>query len=274
MKNHIASQKGKDISNCNVSAGSQPNWTTRVSDNPFDILSNSMYKQQSKMPGNSLHTYREAEDSVFESMLMKSKDSINHVEKKNMHAIIASTMLLTEESINFQEKRMHKFPFDMETRNDGSTLFKKIYLEYLIAVKSVFKMHRKTRLPFYMKFKNDFLMFGNNLRTTTGMKHELSKNEISFEEHNDHLIVNEMDMCLVFDCIINTPVSSSFTIPFILSESQFDNGILFSVRLHSKCIVKEGSRTLHSYELVGPFWADDYTELLSYSSINVHAKHF
>ncbi|KHN69830.1 hypothetical protein M896_040220 [Ordospora colligata OC4] len=275
MKNHMVHQKDKDAPDVIKSSTGLPNrmdWTTRVSDDPFDILSNSIYKQQIKMPESSLHTRTEIEDSVFESMLIKSKTNINHAEKKHKHAILASAMLLTEESINFQEKKMYKFPFDMETRNDGSLLFKKMYLEYLIALKSVFKMYKRTRLPFYMKIKNDFLMFGDDLRITTGMKHELSKNEIDFNEHNDYLIVKEIDMCLVFDCIINAPVSSSFIIPFILSEGQFDNGILFSIRLHNRCIVKEDSRTLHSYELIGPLWADDYSALLRYSNNSAHAK--
>ncbi|AFM98918.1 hypothetical protein EHEL_090220 [Encephalitozoon hellem ATCC 50504] len=238
------------------------NALSKISDNPFDVLSQSLYKK-SEVSCKELPSKKSLiEDSIFEELLLKPKAKPKTESRKMPYGIFTSMALVADKEIQVGERRMYKFPFEVETKNDGSQLFEKMYSEYLIAAKSVFKEYKRSNIRFYMKLKNDFLLFDSYLRASSGMKKDLIKNEIEFKEEGTFLIVKGIEVALVFDYIINIPMSPSFSIPFILSENQFENGILFSVRLQKRRAIREGKKILYSYELQGPFWAEDYKELV------------
>lgn len=258
--------KGKDGQGTKRRCGidGRINALSKISDNPFDVLSQSLYKKNEISCKELPSEQNPMEDSVFEELLLKTKSEPKNEEKKLCYGIFTSMALVADIEIQIQERRMYKFPFEVETKNDGSQLFEKMYSEYLIAAKSVFREYKRSSIRFFMKLKNDFLLFDSCLKASYGMKKELARNEIGFEEEGSFLIVKGIEVALVFDYIINIPISPSFCIPFILSESQFENGILFSVKLERKRAIREGKRILYSYELLGPFWADDYKELIHF----------
>ncbi|KMV65503.1 hypothetical protein M970_090240 [Encephalitozoon cuniculi EcunIII-L] len=237
------------------------NASIKISDNPFDVLSQSLYRKSEASREEHQPNHSMVEDNIFEELLVKSRAEPAIEEEKIPYGIFTSMILMADMEIHAQDQRMYKFPFDPETRNDGSQLFEKMYSEYLIAIKSVFREYKRSNIRFYMKFKHEFLVFDSCLKVTSGMRKELARNEIEFEDEGSLLIIRGVEVALAFDYIVNASLSPSSCIPFILSESPFENGILFSVRLQKKHAIREGKRILYSYELLGPFWADDYKEL-------------
>lgn len=239
-----------------------------ISDDPFDVLSLSLYKERHGMHGEDQLQPQASVlgDDVFRQLLTRDRTETVPAEEDAPYGIFAGMRLLARTEIDVETRRMYKFPFDLETRNDGSELFRKLYSEYLVAVKSVFKEYRGNRLEFYMKLGDNFLHFGPSLRITAGMKRVLASNDIGFREDGLFLVVEGMEVMLVFDYIVNLPFSSSLVIPFLLSAGQFDNSIAFLVQLERKSAVKRGDEVLYSYELTGPFWADDYRQLAKHDN--------
>lgn len=235
----------------------------KISDNPFDVLSKELYREDRENNENRAGAKTSLlKDNVFESLLTKSKTEAAEIRKASPYGICTGMALLATKEIELAPKKMYKFPFNLETRSDGSLLFKSLYSEYLIALRAVFREHRKNHLEFYLKFGSDFLHFGTRLEISKGMKKILAANEIRFEENDSLLVVEGMEVVLVFDYIINVSLGPSFAIPFILSESPFDNSVLFFVKLRRESIVKRGAELLYSYRLAGPLWISSYSELI------------
>ncbi|ADM12153.1 uncharacterized protein Eint_090230 [Encephalitozoon intestinalis ATCC 50506] len=237
---------------------------SKVSDNPFDVLSRSLYKKIKISNEECPVGDNRMEDAIFEELLVRNKEKPKVEDEKILYGIFTSMVLMADIEIQAQEQKMYKFPFELETKNDGSPLFRRMYSEYLIAIKSAFREYKKNNTKFCVKLKNNFLLFDSCLKATAGLKKELIRNEIVFEEEGSFLIIKGLEIALVFDYIVNIPISSSFCIPFILSQNPFENGILFSVKLQKKRAIREGKRILYSYELLGPFWADDYKDLIPF----------
>lgn len=234
----------------------------RISDNPFDVLSSSLYKQgRENKVSNAMMAKDEFRDDIFREFLIKRRTEAEHVKKDLHYAIYTKMKILARHEIEIETRKMYKFPFELDTKNDGSQLFRSLYSEYLVAIRSIFKEYRTNNSEFYLKLGNDFLCFGPELRTTKGMRRLLVNNEISFKEEADFLLVEGMEILLVFDYIINVPLSSSFVIPFILSEGQFSNSISFSIRLQKGPVVRKDRELLYSYDLLGPLWSGEYTNL-------------
>lgn len=235
---------------------------SKVSDNPFDILSQSLYRRSNADTQEHPPKQSVIEDSAFEQLLTRRRAEAKDKRENLPYGIFTSMTVVVDTELHDLEQKMYKFPFEMDTRNDGSVLFTKLYSEYLLAIKSVFRKYKEGNFRFFMKLGPDFLVFDSSLRATSGLRRELEQNEIEFGEEGPLLVIKEAEIPLVFDYMANIPLSPSLCIPFILSERSFENGILFSVKLRKRHVVREGSRTLHSYELVGPFWADDHKELV------------
>jgi hypothetical protein len=236
----------------------------QISDNPFDILSHVLYRpvKRARPEAQAPKPSPLVEDEIFTRVLVRSsREEAGRTERKVPHGIFRSMLLYSKAEIDVEPRQAYKFPFDLETKNDGSALFRSLYEEYLVAIRSVFNAYKRGSLSFHLKVGSNHLHFHDRLRATGGMRKALATNDIGFTEDGKFLVVEGPEVALVFDYITNIPLTGAFAIPFILASAPFHNSILYEIRLEKGSVVKEGGELLFSYRLRGPLWIGDFMEL-------------
>lgn len=245
------------------------NSSTKISENPFDFLENKAFSiiETPKTPEiikKSITT-----DDQLLSIIKRPKRKETKVKKELREGIFNSIEILSKREINLPNKKYFKFPFELSLINDDSPLSEKLKSTFTKAFTCAYSNYRRFGESFAVVLFNDIFVFSKQLKCTLGTSRLLKLNEIKFEEQQDHIIVSECDKALVSDIIMNTDIPKGKPLPFILSEFEFDNGIVYRTKFSRKAVVKVGQEIEYSYILSGPLYSSDFKLEEDYS-INYH----
>ncbi|KAF9763470.1 hypothetical protein NGRA_1245 [Nosema granulosis] len=264
------------------SVAKENNYQDLISDDPFEIFFNS-YGEDILIPQTDnvsieIPQFKDKSTTDIEIKRKKSKltdlDFMNilksnahkkEIIKKPSFGICHQIKILTEKEVASFNMTLYKFPYEMNVKYENSTIFKQIYKIFVNSLKDAYKKYKEEKKEFYIKFNNDFLYFGSNLKITSGIKKILKVNDVSFEEKGDYIYVASDEICLVIDIILNLNLTRSSTMPFLLSTFPFENAMIYTAYLKKERTIKQEGVILSSYIFHGPIWVDKCKELLEHN---------
>lgn len=206
------------------------------------------------------------QDVVFFNTLRKKKmpDAEERTFEKKWiykHMRIFSSKLLEIPSVKY-----YKFPFSSNIKNDGSTIFKMLYAEWIKAAHSAYINFKRHTSPFYVKLDKCILCFESDaLWISENFRGSLERSEIDYTNKGGWLCVVKSEVNLVFDLIANFPVSRNSEMPFIISRYEFDGSSSYYTRINKKPAVRYRSTTKYHYEVDSYFIGADYSDFFMYN---------
>jgi len=235
----------------------------RLSENPFDILNGLPFKQSSSRKLESKTEKSKATDDIFLSLLKKNKSSPEEAKAVRKEGIFKKLKIITKRESNFEVKKYYKFPFEIGQINDGSEIFEKIRNGYVCALSSAYANYRKFGESFRVLVNKEIFIFGKTIRCSKTLLKTLKDSEISIDlEHNDYITIDQEDKGLIFDMLVNTEVPRGKCIPFVISEFEFENGIVYRTKIIKgptvRCFRKGVNAIEYSYCLEGPLISSDF----------------
>lgn len=232
--------------------------TVKMSNNPFDILKDAPYKKQEHREMVKVSESPTATDDFILSCLKKPKTQQAEYKIIRKTGIFKKITILSKNEIILPSKKYFKFPFDMNIVNDESAIFSLIKEEFVNALASAYSNYRKFGESFKVLLNDDLVIFSDELRCSSSLSRLLSSNGIQFETDGDMVRIERDDIGLVYDVIINIDIPKGKCIPFILSEFEFENGIVFRTKVKKGPIVRSSNMIEYSYTLFGPLYSSDY----------------
>jgi hypothetical protein len=230
----------------------------KLSDNPFDVFTNKIIKKSENIKSVEKSYKSNITEEKLLSRLNKPKKVLNFEKLKIKEGVFQKIKILSKNEIFLPVKKYYKFPFEMSLLNDESELFFKLKNTFTSAMACAYSNFRKFGESFVVIFLNDIFVFSKELKCTNGCLKLLKSNDISFIEKSDCILINDEDKALVYDIIMNTEIQKGKPLPFILSEFEFDNGIVYRTKLIKGPVVKIDKKIEYSYVLNGPFYSSDF----------------
>lgn len=250
--------KSKEVSTIDANNILSIDSTIKMSNNPFDILKNTPYKKSDqKEPDRVLESPKATDDFIL-SCLKRPKSQQDEYKIIRKTGIFKKIMILSKSEISIPSKKYFKFPFDISIVNDESPIFNSIRDEFVNALASAYSNYRKFGESFKVLLNDDLIIFSNELRCSLSFSKLFLSNGIIFETEKDMIVVDRDDIGLVYDIIINIDIPKGKCMPFIMSEFEFENGIIFRTKIKKGPIVRSSSMIEYSYTLFGPLYSPDY----------------
>ncbi|KAF7682641.1 hypothetical protein TCON_2144 [Astathelohania contejeani] len=232
-----------------------------LTDNPYDVFNPNIIIPEKNEDKNEIKRENVDDSFIFE-ILKRPKEKIKINTSIQTDTIYNYCKLVTKIDKCPHSEKYYKFPFDNQIKNDRSELFSKIFSEWQKAFKAAFFNYKIESKPFYLQIKDEVLVFNGELKTTIGFQNKLRDNEIEYTIQNGWCVIKGIDISLVYDFIMNTPVSANKTIPFIISKYEFENAIIYSSKWKSNKPVMKNGEIYYNYNILGYFIGEDYKEYL------------
>lgn len=233
------------------------NSSIKISDNPFDMLTSNKYKINDTSKPLEANKMSSTTDDEILACIKKQKRPVESKKIDRRYGIFKQIKILSKKEIIVPTKKYFKFPFEINVYNDGSSMFELFRNEFSSALSSVYANYRRFSEPFRVFLQGEVIDFSKNLKCTKGLSRMLTLNDVSFRTEADFLIVEDRDIGIVYDIVLNYDIPVGKPIPFILSEYEFENGIVFRSKFKREAIVKHREQTEFSYVLSGPFFSED-----------------
>ena len=229
-----------------------------MSENPFDIFENRPFKavKLNKLVKTDVKSTTTEEKLL--SRIIKTKIKIFEEKKKVREGIFQKIKILSKREISFPMKKYFKFPFELSLINDESAIFTKLRNTFTSALSCAYSNYRKFNETFTVVLFNDIFVFSKELKCTSGSLRLLKSNDIQFTQLQDSIVIEPSDKALVYDVIMNTEIPKGKPLPFILSEFEFDNGIVYRTKIEKEMTVKVANGIEYSYNLTGPLYSSDF----------------
>lgn len=237
-----------------------------ITHNPLDILAGRIYApddtadSREKPPASPVSSA--VDDTLLMSALLKQSESppaggdARGVPHRS--GIFRRLVLFSSAEMAVPVRKYFKFPFESGIRNDGSRLFSQLHGLFVQSMYSVFSNYRKFREPFKVLMAGEIILFDKLIRVPKALRRTLVQNDISFDDDGECLVVPEGDAPLVYDVLLNTEITKGSVLPFIFSEYEFDNAIVYHTRVERGAIVRVGADREYMYTVHGQLYSDDY----------------
>ncbi|TBU08715.1 DUF5095 domain-containing protein [Hamiltosporidium magnivora] len=233
--------------------------------NPFSLFKN--YINESKVafaPITKNTTIKIDDEQFFEILKKKNIESKPNIKEEVHKPILDNFNIIIEEKMDIKMIKYYKFPFSDQIKVSDTQLFAQLYAEWKIAFKNVFSNYRKYSYSFVMKFDSEFLIFDTFLQATLGMKKYFIKNDIKFEQLQNHLkILSPTDILLVYDFIINIEVNQLDNLPFIISKHEYYNSTVYETTITTLKPIKKAENIFFTYKINGYFLYEDFKEYIN-----------
>lgn len=230
----------------------------RVSDNPFDVLDNNSFKTiQIKVEEKQHHTSKVPDDLLL-SVIKKHKEVKQAPVALRKEGIFQKLTIYSKSALVLQNKRYYKFPFEIQTLNDGSIVFESIRNAFVSALSSAYSNYRRFGESFKVLTKEGLFIFEKDLTCSKSLSKTLHGLDVEFSTVDDYVIVNSNDKGLVYDMIMNLEIPRGRALPFILSEFEFEDGIAYRTKLKKGPMVRNGSTIEHTHYMFGPLYSSDF----------------
>lgn len=203
-------------------------------------------------------------EAIFFKALKKKEQRQKNTEKYDGARIYRKMRVFSAEPLKIPEIRYYKFPFSSDIRNDESCLFRKLYAEWTKSIQNAYSNFKRNCSCFYLKFKNFLVCFDRETKASTNLRSTLNRNEITYIEKDNWLLLEPKEIKLVFDLVTNMPVDSSFEIPFIISKDEFENSICYHTKVKKGPTVKQNGIVNYQYEIEDYFIGHDYSKFFIY----------
>lgn len=249
---------------------------TYIPENPFDIIDGpfipAIETPESHSPsGLSSNILNEcpntpekpSEHSATEDLFMKLLQNPKAVPSLSDHVsgIFKGLKILSDSELSLAPKRYYRFPFSESTVNDQSQTYKTISEYFVQALHSVYSNYRTYKKNFIIKINDELIFFDEQVTCSKGLKTHLCSNDISFSENLQSpsvYFIADRDVPLLYDFVMNVKVLPGMSLPFILSENEFENALIYSTRVKKGPVVRVGSQNEHLYIIKGPLYSLDY----------------
>jgi hypothetical protein len=226
----------------------------KISENPFDMLNNKGFRpvSEAKRVRKQLETAKKTDDELLAG-LIKVKSEVEKKEVEIKAGIFSKLKIITKSELTLSPKKYYKFPFDISVMNDDSDIFQMMKDEFLTALGSCYSNYRKFLESFKVVLNEATFEFSEKgVRCPEGSSRLLRANDIAFKNEGGYLIIDPKEVCLVYDVLMNNEIPKGKCLPFIISEFEFENGIMFRTRIKKGPTVRNGEKTEFSYVLTGP----------------------
>lgn len=233
--------------------------TSCPSDSPFSIQF--ITKRQKKdLPKKTQED--KFDDNIFLRHLAKKEVQTERRKTFNEKSIYKRLKIISDRELAGRCMEYFKFPFHTNIRNDKSSLFGLLYGEWLVALTAVFRNYKNSRgsKEFYVKFFDKILIFSDFLYCSPSFKEILENNEIVYEEARPMLKVSGIDICVMYDFIVNYQLNQNEKIPFILSRHKFTNGIVYETKFQEGLQVRDKGVLKCYYVIEGYLYGCDFEE--------------
>lgn len=226
----------------------------KISEDPFDMLDNKVFRPvcETKRMRKQVERAKTTDDELLAG-LIKVKGEIEKKAVEIRAGIFSKLKIISKNELSFPAKKYYKFPFDISVVNDDSEIFQMMKDEFLTALGSCYSNYRKFLEPFKVIFNEAVFEFSDKgVRCPEKCARLLRMNEICFKDEGEYVRVEPKEVCLVYDVLMNSEIQKGKCLPFIISEYEFENGIMFRTRIKKGPTVRNGERIEFSYVLSGP----------------------
>lgn len=236
------------------------NSSVKISENPLDIFNGSLIKlEKSVEESTPLKPKRQATDEFILSSLKRTKSQETKPKNIEKRGIFSKLNIISNNEIDIFSKKYYKFPFDKSVINDESFIFNSLKEDYAIALSSVYSNYRRFGESFKVLFNDEIFDFSSGVFCSQSANRFLKMNDIKYTAIGEIIEIDQKDIGLLYDLLINIEIPKNKQIPFILSEFEFDNGMIFRVKLQKGPVVKNKGNIQYSYTLIGPFDSVDFS---------------
>ncbi|KAI5150224.1 hypothetical protein ENBRE01_1367 [Enteropsectra breve] len=230
----------------------------RMTENPFDLFSGNVYKElKKKVPDGAAQKDVEMDTAILGNLKKSKKHKSQPLVEKRI-GIFRKLQFFTDKEISIPIKKYYKFPSFLNLKNDDSEIFKLIIGEYITAISTVYSNYRKFKEGFIVKYEEGLVLFGDSVLVSLDQEKMLKNNDIQYERSEGWLKICRDDVALLYDVIVNVDLNKGAYLPFILSEYEFDNAIVYHTKVEQGIVIKTGSLKEYAYTLVGPLYACDF----------------
>lgn len=229
---------------------SNKNLAAKLPSNPFDMIgySSKQVKAYVNTPS-SQPDFIGLKDEKILSLLKKDKNSEIQLKKKHRNGIFSKIKIISYKEMSFNSIKLYKFPFDINIRNDDSESFNIIFNNYLSALSSVYSNFRRFEEPFKIQIDEEIIFFDEELKTTKGLEKMLINSDVDFIETGTFLTIDRSSLPMLYDMLLNLDIPKNGLLPFILSHYEFENGILYHIKIEKGPIIKGINKIEHSKDL-------------------------
>lgn len=258
--NHEHSKNEEILANLQASIDSKcTGYQLTITNNPFDVLNNMVYTQRAIEQTLSQTQKSLKEDNYFMSSLIKVQGQASTSQPKiKTLGIFKKMQVFCKNEISFSIKKYFKFPFDYNIKNDDSDLYHKIHRELLQALSFVYSNYRRFNESFKVKVSDGLICFDKIVKATKYFEKIFRQNDIVYNKTEEYLIVCPEDITLVYDVIMNIEIVKGASLPFIVSEYEFDTAIIYHTSVEIGPVVRMGTQREYSYYIHGPLYSGDY----------------
>lgn len=232
--------------------------TIRVSDNPFDVLENNQFKAVQIPTAEKQDHTSKASDDLFLSVLKKPKKAILKSGLLRKEGIFQRLTIYSRSDLALQTKKYYKFPFETQLLNDGSFIFSSVKNAFVSALSSAYSNYRRFGESFKVLTNEGLFIFEKDVICSRSLMKMINGLDIDFSEIDDRIVINPNDKGLVYDAIMNLEVPKGKPLPFILSEFEFEDGIVYRTKLNKGPVVRNGNIIEYTYYVVGPLYSPDF----------------
>lgn len=247
-----------DVQGHAAGEGKQVRHQMVISSNPFDVLNNNIHVQSVVEHVNTQPKHKEQDDEIFLSVLKKARAGLSLSKSARKVGIFRKIRIFSKNEIHIPIKKYYKFPFDQNFKNDGTSIFDQISKEIVISLASVYSNYRKFNESFKVVYNGEIIYFEDRVRVSSGLERLLKQNDIQYIGQSDALVVDDSDVALVYDMLMNVEIGRGYCLPFIFSEYEFDNAIVYHTRIEKGPIVSIGAKIEYLFFVHGPLFSLDY----------------
>lgn len=234
------------------------NNTMKLSENPLDVFNDSSIKIKKKEEMAPITAKSRTTDDLILSSLKRTKLQCPVSRQNRKSGVFNKIKIVSKEELAIPSRKYYKFPFDMAIVNDESALFYTIKEKLVTAFSSAYSNYKKFREPFHILLSEGIFHFSNTTTCSLECERLLKLNDIQYSVDRDLIQIHESDVSLVYDVIMNVEIPKGRKIPFILSEFEFDNGMVFRTKLVKGPVVRTCGQTAYAYDLIGPLNSTDF----------------
>lgn len=253
-----------------------------LSANPLLVLNNELLNTlcddtASISPVKRIHSMQAiqepASDEVFLSLL-KQPRALTARDSPRPVGIVKELRVFSDSEIAIRPKRYYKFPFDDKTVNDQSQTFHKLSEYYTQALLSAYHNYRRFKERLILKLPEGLVFFDTEISCSYSLLKTLEHNDIHFTEspigNEMNISIPASDVALIYDLAMNVEILPGMALPFILSDHEFENAIVYSTKVEKMPVVRVNGREEHIYTVKGPLYSEDYilTDARSIKYIN------
>ncbi|EJW03484.1 hypothetical protein EDEG_02180 [Edhazardia aedis USNM 41457] len=243
----------------------------------IDLLS--AYRKQLKLKRIEVKKERsKIDDNVFINVLkkqpqqqklqLKSQNTNKNILKHSKNKIYRNACVISTTELTIHPIKYYKFPFDTDFPKESTFWFNKMYKEWHTAIKNVYTNYIQHKTHFHILFLNSLITFQNGYANCClSLSNLLKNNDINFTISNNTIKVVSVDVALLFDLIINYDLRKNDFLPFVLSNSEFENSIMYFTRVSKGVAVLNKGITHVCYKLDGYFYGEDYAYILEQENV-------